>query len=533
MSGAMASDPGTTFTGTARYELRRRLGAGGMGVVYEAFDRERAALVALKTLREVGPAAIARFKQEFRALADVVHPALVSLYELVNDGDELFFTMELVRGIHFDRWVAGGDPADEVSTHEDDSGPTEMTRSLRHAPATGSPSGAPSGSGDGDTYRAPALAPQRPPPRIQLPRLRAGLRQLAEGVAAIHDAGMLHRDLKPSNVLVDAAGRVVVLDFGLVTDLAEERPQLTEDRPLQGTFGYMSPEQGARAPLTPASDWYSVGVILYRVLTGRLPFLGGRDDVLMDKQKFEPPPPRELAPDVPEDLDQLCRELLRRQPERRPAAAEILRRLGSELARTRAGGRSVASSQAAYDTLIGRERELAALQAAYAHTQTGAPVLVRVHGPSGAGKSRTVRAFLDGLPAEHDVVVLRGRCYEQESVPFKAVDSLVDSLAGHLARHTELDVEGLMPRDAIALARLFPTLRQVEAFTARRRRDLATAPDPLELRRRGFAALRELLARITDRRPLVLAIDDLQWATSTASRCSPRCCARRTRPRCC
>ncbi|HSN29414.1 MAG TPA: AAA family ATPase, partial [Kofleriaceae bacterium] len=262
----------------------------------------------------------------------------------------------------------------------------------------------------------------------------------------------------------------------------------------------------------PASDWYSLGVILYRILTGRMPFLGGRDDVLMDKQRFEPPAPREVAMNVPGDLDALCSELLRRAPEARPAAAEILRRLGSAPERgTGLSSRSFVSSQAAYDQLIGRGEEIGRLNAAYERAKAGQPVLVRLFGPSGVGKSRTTRAFIEGLPAEDDAMVLRGRCYEQESVPFKAVDSVVDALAGHLARMTELEVEGLMPRDSSALARLFPTLRQVDAFTSRRRRELPNASDPIELRRRGFAALRELLARIADRRPLVLVIDDLQW----------------------
>jgi len=475
------------FAGTERYKVIRELGSGGMGVVYEAFDRERAMPVALKMLREVGPAAIARFKQEFRALANVVHPSLVNLYELVSEGEHLFFTMELVDGVHFDRWVSG----DDVRAEEQ-----------------------PTNTIDGDDSEATWQGPRRGEPKresaVIQSRLRAGLRQLAQGINAIHDAGMLHRDLKPSNVLVDREGRVVILDFGLVTELADESAQLSEDRPLQGTYPYMSPEQGARAPLTPASDWYSLGVILYRILTGRMPFLGRRDDVLMDKQRFEPPPPRELALSVPGDLDALCSELLRRKPESRPAAAEILRRLGSAPDAGATRSRSFASS-AVYDTLIGRDEELKRLTAAYRRAKTGQPMLVRVFGPSGVGKSRTTRAFTEGISAEDDAMVLRGRCYEQESVPFKAVDSLVDALAGHLARMSELEVEGLMPRDGSALARLFPTLRQVDAFTSRRRRELPNASDPLELRRRAFAALRELLARIADRRPLVLVIDDLQW----------------------
>jgi eukaryotic-like serine/threonine-protein kinase len=492
----MAMVSSLTARGEARFQRRRRLGAGGMGVVYESLDIERQRLVALKALKQASPAAIARFKREFRSLANVMHPNLVALYELVAEGDEVFFTMELVRGVPFDRWVTGASSQD-VSTSSEDAPATvsEVTRSLvasTDAPSASDP---------------PSPAVRKP---LDVPRLRDALRQLAEGVAALHDHGMLHRDLKPSNVLVDDTGRVVILDFGLVTDIAEESLQLDEDRPLQGTFGYMSPEQGARASLTPASDWYSLGVIMYRTLTGRLPFLGGRDDVLMDKQRFEPPAPRELQRDIPQDLDALCSELLRRRPEQRPSAQDVLRRLGSDAGRARTSMRTPASSQAAYETIAGREEELAALDAAYQAAKRGTPVLVRVSGPSGIGKSRMVRAFIDGIAETDRAMVLRGRCYEQESVPFKAIDSVIDALGDHLVRMPRLDVEGLMPRDAMALARLFPTLRQVDAFTTYNRRAIAS-PDPIELRRRAFGALRELLARIADRQPLVISIDDLHW----------------------
>jgi serine/threonine protein kinase len=487
-----------TARGDGRFGVGRKLGVGGMGVVYEARDTERGTLVALKTLRQASPAAISRFKREFRSLANVIHPNLVALYELVADGEELFFTMELVRGVHFDRWVTGGNSGDAKSTSTEDAPMfSDVTRSLP-------------GSTDAPTASERPVVTANAQKPIDVARLRDALRQLAEGVAALHDHGMLHRDLKPSNVIVDDSGRVVVLDFGLVTDIAEESLQLDEDRPLQGTFSYMSPEQGARASLTPASDWYSVGVILYRVLTGRMPFIGGRDDVLMDKQRFEPPPPRELDRTVPEDLDALCSELLRRRPEQRPSARDVLRRLGSDVASGSIGRRSLASSQAAYETITGRDDELAALASAYNAVKRGTPVLVRVQGPSGIGKSRLVRGFLDGIPDSDRAVVLRGRCYEQESVPFKAIDSAVDALGNHLARLPRLDVEGLMPRDATALARLFPTLRQVESFTDVNRRAVAS-PDPVELRRRAFGALRELLARIADRQPLVLSIDDVHW----------------------
>jgi len=470
------------FVGTERFQVLRRLGKGGMGVVYEVLDLERNERCALKTLRRLSANAVLRFKTEFRALQDLDHPNLVRLGELFEDAGQWFFTMELVEGVPFLSYVR---PEGEA-----DSGGIQLSVERDEEPTLPHES-------DG----APAREPAKMPKRYDEPRLRSALAQLASGLQALHLAHKVHRDIKPSNVLVTHEGRVVILDFGLVTEAAHKR--MWPDDHLVGTVSYMAPEQAAQKPVGPAADWYATGVVLYQALTGKLPVRGSTQEVLVLKQAVEPVPPNALA-DVPEDLDRLCGDLLRIDPAARPDGPEVLRRLAVQ--------DDAPAGRPSGVHFIGRTGELTALKRSFETMQTGDRVAVLVHGESGVGKSALAQRFVESLRAEsRGAVVLTGRCYERETVPYKAVDGAIDSVSRYLTTLPASVVAKLTPDHAGLVGQVFPVLRRIEPI-ARSPRPPLDKLDPVVLRTRLFAGLRDLFDKIAAHAPLVLLIDDLQWA---------------------
>lgn len=428
-----------------RFEVRRRLGSGGMGEVFEAFDRDRGDIVAIKTLSRADGETFARFKREFRALQSTAHPNLVSIGELVCADDVWFFTMELVDGRHFHEHVRG-----------------------------------------------------------DREKLREALRQLVVGLCALHDAGFVHRDVKPSNVMVARDGRVVLLDFGLVTNL-DPMQQSIANGPV-GTVEYMAPEQAAGRQVGEAADWYGVGVMLYEALTGKMPHSGHALQILVQKQQVEPAPPEQVAPDSPEDLSRLCMELLAIEPSARPKGSAIAKHLGIDLVKARGTSTPVTLS-----VFVGRTSERAALDesAAAARTQ---PRIHLVVGESGIGKSELVARFTRALATdEPDAVILAGRCYERESVPYKAFDGVADGLAQVLTKMSSEEVKAVLPARPDLLVRLFPVFQRVEAVAAAPVTEREPG-EPLEQRRRMFAAFRDLMSAVARVHRVVITIDDLQWA---------------------
>jgi predicted Ser/Thr protein kinase len=439
-----------------RFEVLRVLGEGAGGVVYLAVDRTSGETVAVKTLRPGGGDMLATLRNEFRVVTDLHHPNLVQIRELVLEGEHWFLSMEYVPGVDFQQYVQGERRASDVRPFDEG-------------------------------------------------RLRHSLAQLAEALVALHEAGRIHRDIKPSNVLVTPEGRVVVLDFGVALD--EHALGRRADDGLTGTALYMAPEQVVGERIGPAADWYALGVMLYRALTGRLPFEGHSDEVMEAKLARLPTDPHRIQPNLPADLVALCLLLLEPFPELRPRDADVLARLG-------VAHDGVHSRPPGPDTrCVGREAQLVRLREAHAEASQGRPVTVLVEGESGIGKSVFARAFAEellALPAP--APVLFGRCYEREDAPFKAFATVVDALAQHLRSLPDSVVQPLVPESGGLLPRVFPELGKVDAIAAHA---AAPSPDPKETRRRTFAAFCELVAGVAALAPssaLTIVIDDLQWA---------------------
>jgi serine/threonine-protein kinase len=251
-----------------------------MGDVFLAFDSRLRRHVAIKRIRSGQPRtarARERLRREAAAAAGLNHPAIVRVYDILDEPDGQAIILEYVEGHTLARILAAG--------------------SLPAAKAIGL------------------------------------VRQIAEGLAAAHEVGLVHRDLKIQNVLVTPAGQARILDFGLAKRLSseeEEEDGLTGEGGVVGTARVMSPEQAEGRPLDARSDLFSLGVLLYEVCAGRSPFEGDTRLTTLRKVVSEPPPPlAELNPDLPEPLVRLVDELLQKDPASRPTTAQaVAGRLG-------------------------------------------------------------------------------------------------------------------------------------------------------------------------------------------------------------
>jgi len=261
---------GTTLAG--RYQLLNRLGTGGMAHVYQARDLQLQRQVAVKLLRQdliSDKAFHARFLQEARAAANLSHPNIVTIHDFGADANQYFLVMELVGG-------------------------TDLKTLMRRRQI------------------------------LNVDETLEIMTQTCAGVGYAHRAGLVHCDLKPQNILVDADGRTKIADFGISRALSTIDPAERAEF-VWGSPQYFSPEQAAGGPPSPATDVYSLGVILFEALTGRLPFLAPDAERLAEMHlAAAPPSPRSLNPSVPAALDQIILKVLAKEPSARYRTADQL-----------------------------------------------------------------------------------------------------------------------------------------------------------------------------------------------------------------
>lgn len=269
-SAVLEGDPWFAGCDVGPYRLLRRVGLGGMGVVFQAQHRETGQIVALKTFRlDADPDLKARFQRELEAQQRLLHPNLVPVLDRGRHEGRPWFVME---------FAEGGDLSQRLR---------EVTRL--------------------DAREAARIC-----------------RDLARGLEHMHDQGVLHRDIKPGNVLFDAAGTPKLVDLGIAK--LEGAETLTISGDLLGTPAFMSPEQalGRRESIGPRSDVYSLGVLLFTMLTGRVPFQANSPMQLVTTVVTSPAPdPREFEEDIPDEIAELCLQLLEKEADDRLSAREL------------------------------------------------------------------------------------------------------------------------------------------------------------------------------------------------------------------
>ena len=510
----MALGPGARL---GRYELVDLLGRGGMGEVYRARDLRLEREVAVKILPEVearDPVRLKRFQREARLVASLAHANVLTVYDVGARRGTPYLVTELLEGRSLRDWLRDG--------------PMPVTRALNCAT------------------------------------------QIVRGLAAAHEAGIVHRDLKPENVFLTRSDGVKILDFGVAKLLHAERGSGDEDTPTDpaarmGTPGYMSPEQVRGLAIDHRSDIFSLGAVLCEMLSGRPPF--GRDTPAETMTAILREEPTPLPAGVFPGLQHLVGRCLDKQPEDRFQSAHDL-----ALALESLAGTDPAVPETTHGTrrrppfnqrscpfetpaathepppLVARDEKLAELEEHLAGALAGQGRVVFLTGEAGTGKTALAGAFARRMREAHpELVVAGGTCNAHTGVgdpflPFREVLGLLTGdvearwTAGSLSRDHATRLWNLLPVVARALAQsggdLLDTLIPSGALIARAELHSPEGADWLEALRRlaerrpaapqaNAPSQPDLFAQYTDvvraaarQHPLLLLLDDLQWADS-------------------
>jgi class 3 adenylate cyclase len=441
--------------GGGRYRIKSFLGQGGRKLVYLADDAagDREVAVAIFDTAGVGEAIQARARREAQAMGKLGdHPHVVSVLDTGEEGGGPFIVSE---------YMPGGDVEGLLS-------------------AEGG--------------------------RLAVPRAIEIAADVCRALEHAHARDIVHRDLKPANVWLDDDGRARLGDFGLAT--TEGRSRMSGGT-VVGTVAYLPPEQAIGEVAGPESDLYSLGALLYEMLTGRPPFLGD-DAVAIISQHLhaDPVPPSRHNPDVPEALDRVVLGLLAKRREDRPSsAAEVRESLGAALAEppAREGDEAAENplDSLAGGVYVGRETEMERMRAAVDGAIEGQGRLLLVVGEPGIGKTRAAEE-LATYATVRGARVHWGRCREDEGAP--AYWPWVQAMRSYARESDPVALQWQMGGGAPEIAQLVPEVAERQEGAP------AATGETEEARFRLFDSVTTFLCNAANDRPLVLVLDDLHWA---------------------
>jgi serine/threonine protein kinase/tetratricopeptide (TPR) repeat protein len=454
-----ATPPPTTFA-SGRYEIKEFLGEGGKKKVYKAYDTLLDREVALALIKSEGldKESMARITREAQAMGRLgAHPNIVTVFDLGKDQDQPYIVTEL---------MGGGDVESLIAKAENHRLPMDQTLEIAES--------------------------------------------VGRGLEFAHGKGVIHRDLKPGNVWITEEGMVKIGDFGLA--LVEDRTRLTGQGLMLGTVSYMAPEQAVGGEITPQSDLYSLGAMLYEMTTGRPPFIG--DDpvaIIGQHMNTQPVSPSWHNKEISPGLETLILRLLEKDAQNRPSSAsEVLRSL--DLISRGVEGEEILPEPSTRDTrtpvyrqiFVGREAELKQLKTAFDKALSGHGSLIMVVGEPGIGKTALTQQLATYVSMRGGSTLV-GHCYEEGSLSLPYL-AFVEAMRTYVLNRDEADLRRDMGSGASEVARIVSEVRDKLHVEPRP----PTNPD--EDRYRLFQAVTDFLSHASEVEPLLIVLEDLHDA---------------------
>jgi tetratricopeptide (TPR) repeat protein len=443
---------------SGRYKVLKKLGEGGMGVVCEAEDTQLNQIVAIKVVRsqELDEESLARFRREGQTMTKLSHPNIVSVLNTGKEGETHFIVMEFIAGQSLQDFLTS-----------------------------------------------------QPDRRINMPLALNITSQITQALQHAHSHDILHRDIKPANIMIGADHQAKLADFGIAKTLG--LATLTQTGDVVGTAAYMAPEQALGEGLDARSDLYSLGCVLFEMVTGQRPFASDNAARLIFSQINDLPSlPRRVAVEISPALEEMIFKLLAKDPNQRyQSASELLEAIDHAEAQADPQVVAVKSAERRLrQVLVGREDELAILRKRFDAILRGEGSLVFLAGEAGIGKSRLAHQ-LEVYAGMRGAQFYMGRArHHKESIPYQP---WIDVLQGALRITSQAAIAKLVEDSAQDLVKLVPELEETLD-------EVTEAPSlpPPQQRDRMYSAVTGFMVNLSNNAPLVLFLDDLQWVDETS-----------------